>query len=318
VNTKKIFASFDFAIDLTLIIITSIIFYLSQEIKVQKVQYIPNGSINKIVSYLNKKSYNLNKFDSIILRFFPHIKKGWIDLGTNKMSLLDFYVSLTYPKTLNKNIVLFPGETNYFFLKSISKVMRLDFDLLLHYYENISPKKDGVIIADTYKYPFGSKENFIINDLVKKSMKIHMRLAKKYLGRYQESEWFRYVSIASMIQKEAANKEEMPYVSSVIHNRIKKHMKLQIDGALNYGKFSHTRVTKKMIRTDKSKYNTYRHYGVPPNPIASVSIEAIKAAIFPKKTDYLYFVMDRDIGTHIFSRSYKNHIYNIKTYGQRY
>ena len=81
-------------------------------------------------------------------------------------------------------------------------------------------------------------------------------LSIKLFGKYDEKKWFRYVAIASVIQKESANTEEMPLVSSVVYNRIKKGMRLQMDGTLNYGKFSHTRVTPKRIREDKSVYNT--------------------------------------------------------------
>jgi UPF0755 protein len=314
--TRKTFTILEFIIDLTIVIIASIVFYFSREIQVQKIECIPSGSINQIVSYLHKKDYKVSKIDSIILRFFPPIKKGWIDLGNRKMTRLDFYNSLTNPKILSKNIVLFPGETIYFFLQSVSKIMNLNFDTLMKIYSNQAIRNDGVIIADTYKFIYGVDEKFIIDTLVTNSMKIHKSLANKYLGEYNEHRWFRYITMASVIQKEAGSRDEMPIVSSVIHNRIKKGMKLQMDGALNYGKFSHTRVTKKMIKTDTTKFNTYKYYGLPDSPVASVSKSAIRAAIFPESTHYLYFVMNRSTGKHLFAPTYSEHIFNIKNYGQ--
>jgi UPF0755 protein len=103
----------------------------------------------------------------------------------------------------------------------------------------------------------------------------------------------------------------MPLVASVIYNRIKKGMRLQMDGTLNYGKYSHVRVTPKRIRNDKSIYNTYKYRGVPAIPVCNVGFEAIKASVFPAKTDYLYFMKSKN-GTHDFSCNYSTHLSNIK------
>ena len=88
-------------------------------------------------------------------------------------------------------------------------------------------------------------------------------------------------------------------------------MKLQMDGTLNYGRYSHDRITAKRIRRDKSSYNTYLYKGLPPQPVCTVSLAAIKAAIFPAKTDYLYFVKTKE-GKHTYSRYYSTHRRNIR------
>ncbi len=84
-----------------------------------------------------------------------------------------------------------------------------------------------------------------------------------------------------------------------------------MDGTLNYGKFSHIKVTSQRIKEDKSKYNTYKNRGLPPYPVSSVSNEAIFAAIFPSKTKYFYFVKSKK-GEHVFAKTYKEHLRNIK------
>jgi len=119
------------------------------------------------------------------------------------------------------------------------------------------------------------------------------------------------VTVASIIQKEAASVEDMPYVSSVIYNRLKEGMKLQMDGTLNYGPYSHEKVTAKRLRSDRTPYNTYKHAGLPPYPVCNVSLDAIRAAIFPAKTDYLYFVRDKS-GNHAYSRYYSTHLKKIR------
>lgn len=156
-------------------------------------------------------------------------------------------------------------------------------------------------------------EKDLIKHLLDLTDKKYEALSKKIFGLYDKENWYeKYITIASIIQKEAASKEEMSKVSSVIYNRLNKGMKLQMDGTLNYSKYSHTRITPKMIKEDKSEYNTYKNKGLPDNPVCAVEVEAIKAAIKPANTDYLYFMKSADGSKHIFSNSYKKHIQVIK------
>ncbi len=143
--------------------------------------------------------------------------------------------------------------------------------------------------------------------LYETSIKKHEQNAIKLLGAYNQKEWFQKVAIASVVQKEAANNEEMPLVAAVVFNRLKKNMPLQMDGSLNYGQYSHSKVTPERIRNDTSPYNTYKYKGVPPYPAGSVSLQAIEAVFNPAQVDYLYFVRDRNTGTHKFSKTYEEH-----------
>ena len=88
-------------------------------------------------------------------------------------------------------------------------------------------------------------------------------------------------------------------------------MPLQMDGTLNYGKYSHIKITPERIQNDHSRFNTYKHKGLPPSPIGAVSLNAIKAAIKPTKTHYLYF-MKNSQGEHDFASTFKEHRANIK------
>jgi UPF0755 protein len=84
-----------------------------------------------------------------------------------------------------------------------------------------------------------------------------------------------------------------------------------MDGTLNYGKYSHIKVTPKRIDDDNTTYNTYKHKGLPKYPVCSVSLSAINAALHPAKTSYLYFMRNKK-GYHDFSTNYKAHRKNIK------
>lgn len=309
-NIKKL-TIVEYTFEILLIISLSFIFYLNQPIVSQKVVYIPSGTINKIISHLSNKGYNLSKLDSIVLRLIGSPQSGWIDIGTNKLLRADFLYKMTHEKAALQDIVLIPGETTYVFLDQLASNLKLDRVTLQYYYDKYTPIKEGALVPNTYKVPLGITEKVLIKILLDRSNMQMQELSNKLFGSYNEKKWFHFVALASVIQKESANNEEMPLVSSVIYNRIKKKMKLQMDGTLNYGKYSHIRVTPKRIREDKTIYNTYRYRGVPKLPVCNVSFEALRAAVFPAKTKYLYFMKSKN-GTHDFACNYSTHLANIK------
>ena len=277
-----------------------------------RVIFIPKGSSNSIVAHLDKNNYEVNFLDKIILRFIGKPQSGWIDLKTKKMAKIEFLYKLTTSKAALKKVTLIPGETYYFFLQDIAKTLDISTYKLFQMYALYAYKKDGNIIADTYHLPLGMNEEQLIKHLLLLTEKKYEKLSTKIFGEYNQENWYKYVTIASIIQKESASKDEMALVSSVIYNRLKKNMKLQMDGTLNYSKYSHTKVTPSMIRNDETDYNTYKYKGVPNDPICAIEFEAIKAAIFPVKSDYLYFMKSSDGTKHDFASSYKQHKQNIR------
>lgn len=279
--------------------------------KTQKVVFIPKGSINQIITQLRERNYNLSKLDSLLLRLIGSPQSGWINIGTSYSSRADFLYKLTTAKAALQNVTLIPGETTYIFLNQLSEKLNLDREKLSLEYSNQTKQKEGALVPNTYRLPIGITEKELINILLANSYKQMKALSFKLFGTYNEKKWFHFVAIASVIQKESANIKEMPLVSSVIYNRIKKGMKLQMDGTLNYGKYSHIKITPKRIREDNSIYNTYKNRGIPKVPVCNVSFDAIRAAVFPAKTKYLYFMKSKS-GGHDFSRNYSTHLSNIK------
>ncbi len=294
------------------IIIFSLLFHLSKQMDTTKVTYIPKGSIGQIITYLEQQEFNLSPtLDKYMLFIIGQPQSGWIDIGDTRLSRGDFLYKLANSKAAINDITLIPGETIDIFLQQISQKYNLSYEKLMKYYLKYSPLRDGLIIPETYHIPMGIGERHLVNYLINYAWGHHEHISMKIFGTFNKKSWYKYLVIASIIQKEAGSKQEMPLVSSVIYNRLKKGMKLQMDGTLNYGRFSHIKVTHKRIKEDKSRYNTYKHKGLPPQPICSVSNEAIFAAIFPKKTGYLYFVKSKK-GKHIFTKTYKEHRRNIK------
>lgn len=259
---------------------------------------------------MQRNGFDVSKLDSLLLRMIGSPQSGWIDLGVTIGTKGDFLYKITKAKAALQNVTLIPGETTYIFLEQLSTQLGLDFVTLQQEFEKQSPIAEGILVPDTYKIPIGLTEKELISLLLKLSLKKMKEFSYKVFGNYNEKKFYTYLVIASIIQKESANNDEMPLVSSVIYNRLKKGMKLQMDGSLNYGEYSHQKVTPYRIRNDKSQYNTYLYKGVPKIPICNVGIEALQAAIFPAKTDYLYFMKSKK-GTHHFSCNYSTHIHNV-------
>ncbi len=286
-------------------------FYLNTKIKTEKIIYIPQGSIKSIVSHLSKEGHDINRFDSFVLRLLGSPQYGWIDIGSEELTKGEFLYRLTRAKAATKSVTFIPGDTTYVVLDRLAERFGLDREKLQAEYDARAPYPDGVIVPDTYNLPMGFDEARIISYILDYSTRRHKALAKTHGKEYTDAAWFRIITIASIIQKEAANNEEMPLVASVIFNRLKKRMRLQMDGALNYGEYSNTRITSHRIKRDTSAFNTYKRRGLPPHPVSIVSNEAILAALFPTKSNYLYFVKNKK-GTHTFSETYRSHVNAIR------
>jgi len=260
---------------------------------------------------MQDKNYNVSKVDSIILRLIGTPQSGWINIGKTKSTRAEFLYKLTTAKAALQDITLIPGETTYIFLNQLADNLSLNRTKLQYEFNKQTYIKEGAFVPNTYRLPLGITEKMLIKILLFESLSTMKKISIKLFSTYNKKKWFHFVTIASIIQKESANIKEMPIVSSVIHNRLKKNMKLQMDGTLNYGAYSHVKVTPKRIREDMSSYNTYRHKGLPNLPVCNVSIDAIRAAIFPAKTNYLYFMKNKK-GFHNFTRNYSTHLTNIR------
>lgn len=135
------------------------------------------------------------------------------------------------------------------------------------------------------------------------------------------------INLASLIQAEAANKDDMYKVSSVINNRLatvasggknrfgefSMHL-LRIDATIYYPYKNEASVPKEIKKGFSSSYNTYKIEGLPPGPICNPGLDAIHAALFPAQTDYYYYCHS-NIGESFFARTNEVHISNLKKAG---
>ncbi len=247
----------------------------------------------------------------MILRFLGSPQQGWIDLHEEKHSRIEFLYRLTTAKAATEAITLIPGETTEVFLEQIAQKLKMDVEKLKEAYELQADVPEGLFVPDTYSIPQSVSEEKLIKHLLNLSEQKQKKLADRLIGGYEKDRWLHLVTLASVIQKEAASVEDMPMVSSVIQNRLQKGMRLQMDGTLNYGKYSHQKVTASRIRNDRTPYNTYKNKGLPEFPVCNVSTEALEAAAHPKQTNYLYFVRGKN-GEHVYSSYFSTHRKNIQ------
>ena len=126
------------------------------------------------------------------------------------------------------------------------------------------------------------------------------------------------VTLASIVEREARVPDERPLIAGVYANRLGQGMKLDADPTVQYGMgFDRERATwwRPLTVEDyrfASPYNTYLNLGLPPGPICNPGLAAIRAAINPTQTDYLFFVARKD-GTHIFARTFEEHVRNVNS-----
>ncbi len=119
--------------------------------------------------------------------------------------------------------------------------------------------------------------------------------------------------IASLIEAEAGTDEDRPLIASVIYNRLREDMPLQIDATLLYASGDPTKqsISEADQQVD-SPYNTYLNKGLPPTPIAGVSEASLRAALAPADTDFRFYVVADASGRHAFAPTYEEHLANIE------
>lgn len=166
-------------------------------------------------------------------------------------------------------------------------------------------KAEGFAYPATYDLPEGATEKEILATMVKefnRCLDEELKNQIKASGMSIRD----VVNLAAMVEKEAVHEDEMPLIAGVFLNRLHKNMPIQSDTTIQY-LLGHQ---KGDLRYDDLKvdspYNTYLYPGLPPGPIASPSEQAIKAVLNPQKSDYLYFVADKD-GYHRFTKTYEEH-----------
>lgn len=181
---------------------------------------------------------------------------------------------------------------------------------------------EGYLFPATYDFPADSRPEEVIRRLVRETRKRLRALGDTEQVKRRGWGEHEILTLASMIEKEASVPDERPLISSVFHNRLDspefdKRRYLQSDPTSAYACYAEPdrvpackgfdgKVTPALNRDPKNRYSTYVVQGLPPGPIANPGEAALRAAVSPAKTEYLFFVA-RGAGRHHFSRTYAEH-----------
>ncbi len=166
------------------------------------------------------------------------------------------------------------------------------------------PCLEGYLYPETYFWPWGTDLDIIIKDMVMMHRKQTEDIWSGHVVNGLSKD--EIIVMASIIEAEALLDDEKPRISSVYQNRIRKGMRLDADPTVIYGLGGLDRPLSRRDLRQVTPYNTYRKKGLPPTAINSPGIAAIRAALNPEVTEYLYFVAD-GTGRHRFSKSNAEH-----------
>jgi UPF0755 protein len=276
--------------------------------------YIPSSNIDDVVHTLEKNGYTVTVIDKLMLKLIRTPEKGWYHVDHDEYGRLLFFATIHNKKTETMDIVVYAGETAEELVTRLSKDMKLDKVKLQQKYKTLTRFQEADIFAKRYSLARKANEEITIEYLFDLSNAELSKFENENFSQKPDTLTLKVLlTIASIIQKESNSVGEMPIISSVIHNRLDKGMKLQMDSTLNYGEHSHVIVTSERIKSDKSYYNTYKHKGLPPYPLGTVTLDALKAAMSPQKSNYLFFMLNPN-GEHNFTATYGKHLENIKAF----
>ena len=177
-----------------------------------------------------------------------------------------------------------------------------------------APSFEGYLFPNTYKFSRPVTAEKIVWTMLEEGEK--QENWNKEFGEQAEKvslSRFEVITLASIIEKESGNVEEQPIISSVFHNRLKAGIQLQSDPTVIYGIPNFNGNLTRADLDNPTPYNTYKRFGLPIGPIANPGRSAIKAALFPAETNYLYFVGDGK-GKHIFSTTLAEHNSAVELY----
>jgi len=194
-----------------------------------------------------------------------------------------------------------------------------DYDFLKEAPEGVS--LEGYLFPDTYRLPVPASPGDLITRMLDN---FSVKVTPEMRARAQELGFTMYqvITLASIVEREAVIPEEKPIIAGVYLNRLRKGMYLQADPTVQYAKGYDKAtgrwwpsITIEEMSSVQSPYNTFLNPGLPPGPICSPGLDSIKAVLYPAETDYLFF-FSRGDGSHVFSKTYEEHLENQKRYGR--
>ena len=181
----------------------------------------------------------------------------------------------------------------------------------LHRLGIAEPTAEGYLFPDSYYLPYGAAPEEVVRIMTTRFFSIFNPLRSEW-GHDSATRPLRLttnqvVTLASIIEAEAEQDSERPLIASVFLNRLRRGMRLQSCATVEYILPQRKAILSEEDTRTESPYNTYLHSGLPPGPIGNPGKTSLRAALFPARTGYLFFVA-KGGGWHHFSSNYADHL----------
>lgn len=245
------------------------------------------------------------------------LEDSWLTRLNAKLAQLGWYQNLASP--ISRILVIQSGERREEVVENISKILRWDAAEQAAFLERIEVEvpttSDGKLYPGTYVVGKDADPETVAIAIADR---FNVEVRSRYSDDIEAVVPLRdALIIASLLEREAYEFEDMRYISGVIWNRLFIDMRLQLDATMQYAKRSEQvagRWWPVPVPADKyidSPFNTYKHGGLPPEPIANPSIDAIIAALNPRQTDCLFYFHDANGDFHC-TTNYAEHVALLK------
>ncbi len=301
-----------------IIIIIFLIFFISFKLSINKKLLLDNEYLvvpkgENISNIINTKIKNLNFLEIYIFKFYYNLNSY---LFNEQLHYGDFYLgkNITFHKFLE--ILYKPSNilNKITIVEGWSK-KELEYELSKHF-TDVKEIPYNDILADTYFYEKNENINFFLKKLKKYKINYFEKFKENMLNKNYNNE--EIMIIGSLIEKEGLDYYDKKNISSVIFNRLKINMRLQIDAsvlfAITDGEYNLNRNLNLSDLKFKHPFNTYVNYGLPPKPIAYVGTKTIDLIYENYKSDFLFYFFDNSLNKHIFSNDFENHKKKLNEY----
>ena len=261
-----------------------------------------------------------NKLAFRIVLFFKHnkIKSGGYNVSKN-MSAWQVAVKLIASPDM-KWVVVLEGLRKEQIGEILAKTFSWNDDELDKWNALYTKMKidyiEGTYFPDTYLIPVNESRLDIANRMTRRFDEQFAPYFSQFAQ--QNIKWTTGLKLASIIQREAGGKDDMPLIAGILWNRLNQDMNLEIDATVQYARGKTDAgwwapIESEDITNIDSPYNTYKYKGLPPFPISNPGIDAIEAVLHPAETDCLYYLHDSNRQIHC-AKTFEKHKANVEEY----